>query len=159
MLQRIQTVYMLAAAIAALMMLLFPLATFATQEATYELTALGLTSLTPEVPYSEMGWALFVALLLLLVLPLVCIFCYRRRKLQMRILAFTGIFALLSYALFFWRCSEYASMLTARSAGQADVVYNYIMLAMPALSVFCCIMAWRGVMFDEALVKSLERLR
>lgn len=159
MLQRIQTVYMLAAAVAALMMLLFPLATFLTPEATYELTALGLTSLTPEVPFDEMGWALLAALLIMLVLPLVCIFCYRRRRLQMRILIYTALFDLLCYALFFWRCSEYASMLSALSAGQAEVLYNYVMLAMPALSVFCCIMAWRGVMFDEALVKSLERLR
>ena len=37
--------------------------------------------------------------------------------------------------------------------------YNIMMLVMPAVSIFALIMAARGVIFDIALIKSLERLR
>ena len=159
MLQRVQTVYMLAAAVAILMLLLFPLATFMLPDATYSMTALGLTSLTPEVPFDRMNWALLALVVVMMALPLVAIFMYRNRKRQLRVLIYTAVLYVVYYGFYFFECHHYATSLAAASTGAAQVAHNYVMLAMPALGVFCCVMAMRGVIFDEALVRSLERLR
>lgn len=160
MIQRIQTVYMLASVIAILMLLLLPLATFLVPEATYELNALGIRSLTEGNTTEVMGWSIFLLLLIMLVTPLICIFLYKKRWLQLRFLIFSGVLDLLYYGLYFYECHNYESMIGAwTEAGTVEVIYNYMLLAMPALSLFCNVMAMRGVIHDIALLKSLERLR
>lgn len=160
MIQRIQTVYMLAAVVAILMMLIGNLTTFLIPEvATFSLTSLGISSLTETIQLDEMAWDLFLVLLIMMVLPLVNIFLYKKQKLQIRILIYTAVLDLLFYALFFWKCSTYAGQIEALQQGAVTTQYNYLLLIMPALSVFCCVMAIRGVIFDIALLKSYERLR
>jgi hypothetical protein len=161
MIQRIQTVYMLAGVVAILMMLLFPLASWLLPEATVQWTALGLSSLTPEFPLELMDWSLLVLLLVMLAVPLVCIFLYKRRWLQLRFLIFSGILNVLFYALFFFEKGQHTQWLLEQSTsgGSPEITYNYILLAMPLLGVFCDVMAMRGVLHDIALLKSLERLR
>lgn len=161
MIQRVQTVYMLAGVVAILMMLLFPLASWLLPEATVQWTALGLSSLTPEFPLEQMDWSLFILLLIMLAVPLVCIFLFKHRWLQLRFLIFSGILNLLFYGLFFFEKQQHTQWLLDQSAsgGPADITYNYILLAMPLLGVFCDVMAMRGVLHDIALLKSLERLR
>jgi hypothetical protein len=152
---------MLAGVIAVLMMLLFPLASWLLPEATIQWTALGLSSLTPEFPLEQMDWSLFTLLLIMMLVPLVCIFLYKRRWLQLRFLIFSSILNLLFYALFFFEKGQHTQWILTESGtqGPADITYNYILLAMPVLGVFCDVMAMRGVLRDIALLKSLERLR
>lgn len=159
MIQRIQTVYMLACAVAILMMMLFPLASFQIPEATFELSALGLSSLTPELPFEQMGWPLFLLLLIMLALPLINIFLYKKRKLQLRVLIYVALIDLLYYGMFFWQCSSYTDQIATMTTGSVEPAYSILMLLMPALSAFCAIMAMRGVAYDMALLKSLEHLR
>ncbi len=160
MIQRIQTVYMLASVIAILMLLLLPLATFLVPEATFELNALGLKNLTAGNSTDMMGWGLFLLLLIMLLTPLVCIFLYKKRWVQLRFLIFSGVLDILYYGLYFYECHNYENMIgTWSTNGTVDVTYNYMLLVMPALSLFCNVMAMRGVIHDIALLKSLERLR
>ncbi len=161
MIQRVQTVYMLAGVIAILMMMLFPLASWLLPEATVEWTALGVSSLTAEFPLEQMNWGVFLLLLIMMLTPLVSIFLYKKRWTQLRFLIFAAILDLLFYGLFFFQQHQYATWLTTESPSNAtpEVMYNYIILAMPLLSLFCCVMAMRGVLHDIALLKSLERLR
>lgn len=161
MLQRIQTVYMLSSVIAILMMLLFPLATLQIPEATFKLTSLGISSVTPEVPMDVMRWSLLIVLLVMLVLPLYAIFKYKKQKIQLRILIYTAVLDVLFYALFFLYEMPYCKEMVM-AAGTGNIVtvgYNYLMLIMPVLSLFCCIMAIRGVCYDIALLSSADRLR
>ena len=72
----------------------------------------------------------------------------------------------LYYVLFFYdfnKYSDYIVSLVQNTVGSGtfsvDASTNIMMLAMPALSIFCLIMAMRGVIYDIALLKSLERLR
>lgn len=151
---------MLASVIAILMLLLLPLATFLVPEATYELNALGLRSLTEGNSTDMMGWSLFLLLLIMLLTPLISIFLYKKRWVQLRFLIFSGVLDVLYYGLYFYECHNYESMVGAWSAsGTVEVTYNYMLLVMPALSLFCNVMAMRGVIHDIALLKSLERLR
>ena len=93
MLQRVQTVYMLASVVAILMMLLFPLATFQTPEATLKLTAVGLENLTDGT--SVMGWSIFGIIVVMLLVPLIAIFLFKKRWVQFRFLLFAGVFLFL----------------------------------------------------------------
>ena len=160
MIQRVQTVYMLASVIAILTMHFFWLASFAIPEATFELNSLGLVCQTKGFETDRMVWELFIVLLLMVALPLINIFLYKNRKLQLRVLIYTIILNVLYYGLFFWECYRLRGEVAALSqGGVADVHYNIMMLVMPAVSIFALIMAARGVIFDIALIKSLERLR
>lgn len=159
MIQRVQTVYMLASVIAILTMHFFELATFLIPEATIKFNSLGLISLTPEFAKDEMNWLVFLLLVVMMALPLVTIFLYKNRKLQLHLLIYTAILDVIYYGVYFWQVSAYNSELSAESMGEATTNLNYMMLAMPALSVFCLIMAMRGVIYDIALLKSLDRLR
>ena len=160
MIQRVQTIYMLASVIAILTMHFFWLASFAIPEATFELNSLGLVCQTKGFETDRMVWELFIVLLLMVALPLINIFLYKNRKLQLRVLIYTIILNVLYYGLFFWECYRLKGEVAALSqGGVADVHYNIMMLVMPAVSIFALIMAARGVIFDIALIKSLDRLR
>ena len=160
MIQRVQTVYMLASVIAILTMHFFWLASFAIPEATFELNSLGLVCQTKGFETDRLVWELFIVLLLMVALPLINIFLYKNRKLQLRVLIYTIILNVLYYGLFFWECYRLKGDVAALSqGGVVDVHYNIMMLVMPAVSIFALIMAARGVIFDIALIKSLERLR
>lgn len=165
MIQRIQTVYMLASVIAILMMLVLPLGTIEAADAVFNLSALGISSVTEGVELDRMCYDLFAILLCMLVLPLVCIFLYKKRKLQLRILIYTAVLDLLFYGYFFlWEASVLDSMAmqVLNVNGLSDLVnttYSFNLYAMPILSVFCCVMAWRGVTYDIALLTSADRLR
>lgn len=158
MLQRIQTVYMLASVVAILMMHFFWLASISTPAAVFEINSLGLQCQTAGMESAgQMMWELLVLLLVMVALPLVTIFLYNHRKLQLRMLIYTAILDLCYYGLFFWDANRMAAAIG--NGGAVDLNYNYIMLAMPAVSVFALVMAMRGVVYDIALLKSLDRLR
>ncbi len=165
MIQRIQTVYMLASVIAILMMLVMPLGTISSADAFFDLSALGVSSVTETVVLDEMRYELFSLLLLMMVLPFVCIFLYNKRKIQLRILIYTGALDVLFYAFFFLfeapACSAMASeaLLKSGFVGEVSSDYSFTLFVMPLVSLFCCIMAWRGVTFDIALLSSADRLR
>ena len=160
MIQRVQTIYMLASVIAILTMHFFWLASFAIPEATFELNSLGLVCATKGFETDKMVWELFIVLLLMVALPLINIFLYKKRKVQLRVLIYTIVLNALYYGLFFWVCSRCKDQVAALTeGGEVAVRYNIMMLVMPAVSIFALIMAARGVIYDIALLKSLERLR
>lgn len=160
MIQRVQTIYMLASVIAILSMHFFWLVSFATPEATFSLTSLGLHCFTPGFETDLMCWDLFLLLLVMLLMPLVTIFLYRKRKLQLHMLIYTAVLNLCYYGLLYYEECQYSSQVLEKiESNQLDVSYNIVMLGMPALSIFCLIMAMRGVIYDIALLKSLDRLR
>ena len=160
MIQRVQTIYMLASVIAILTMHFFWLASFAIPEATFELNSLGLVCQTKGFETDRMVWELFIVLLLMVALPLINIFLYKKRKVQLRVLIYTIVLNVLYYGLFFWECSRLKGDVAALSQGGVVAVhYNIMMLVMPAISIFALIMAARGVIFDIALIAAADRLR
>ena len=165
MIQRKQTVYMLASVIAILMMLVLPLGTIESAEAYFDLSALGISSVTEGVALDAMSYDLLVLLICMLALPLVCIFLYNKRKLQLQILIYTAILDILFYVFFFaYETNVFQSKAVhaLQSAGLPDAIgvdYNFTLYVMPALSLFCSVMAWRYVTYDIALLASADRLR
>ena len=103
MIQRVQTIYMLASVIAILTMHFFSLVTYALPEATLELNSLGLVCLTPDFAKDQMCWDLFLLLLVMVALPLITIFLYKKRKIQLHMLIYTAILDVCYYGLSFWK--------------------------------------------------------
>ena len=156
---------MLASVIAILMMLVMPLGTISANDAYFNVSALGITSVTQDVPLDKMSYGLVTLLLLMMGLPLICIFLYKKRKLQLRVLIYTAVLDVLFYGYFF--LYEAGAMLSSAAGALAinnlptEVVadYTFTLYAMPVVSLFCCVMAWRGVTYDIALISSADRLR
>lgn len=165
MLQRIQTVYMLAGVIAILMMLLLPLGTIESADAFFNVSALGVSSVTEEVALDQMRYGLFVLLLVMMLLPLVCIFMFKRRKLQLRLMVYTAVLDVLFYVYFFLfevpAMEGFASRALTLCGLNSEVMTesSFVLYAMPLVSLFCCIMAWKGITYDIALLASADRLR
>jgi hypothetical protein len=111
------------------------------------------TSGTEEVISSNP--ALFAVLILLILMPLIAIFLFKKRKLQLRI----GSSAMLSYTIFVFvlAASVNESMKLAPEIG-AQGNYNWG-LALPFVGVILLFLANRAIKKDEALIRSADRLR
>lgn len=160
MIQRVQTIYMLASVIALLTMHFFWLAAFTMPVATFELNSMGLVSTSPGFETDQWNMLLFPLLLVMVAIPLVTIFLYKNRKLQLRLLIFATVLNVLYYGAYFWQISVYSDQILALTeGGTLETTNNILMLVMPILSIFCNVMAMRGVIYDIALLKGLDRLR
>lgn len=156
---------MLASVIAILMMLVMPLGTIESNDAFFNISGLGINSVTESVPLDEMSYGLFFILLVMMVLPMVCIFLYKKRKTQLQILIYTSVLDLFFYGYFFLYEASSLKTLAIGALEQCGLPssvtadYSTYLYVMPALSIFCCVMAWRYVTYDIALLASADRLR
>ncbi|MDE7069673.1 MAG: DUF4293 domain-containing protein [Alistipes sp.] len=155
MIQRIQTLYLLAAALFGGLMFVLPLASFTTGADTFTLTALGLRDAAGETVQPVIY--LTVLLAAAVALPLVTVFLYKRRFVQLRFCVaelvlllgvgvLTGVYCYLCHR-FFAGCYE-----LYLSTVKVTVVF-------PLAALVCDFLALRGVVRDEKLVRSLDRIR
>ncbi len=151
MLQRIQTLWLLLAVLFTTLTAALPLAGFR-----YE-SPEGMVefSISAYPPLGTM-WAMFALLVLCVLVPTVCIFCYRNRPLQIRL---CGVeFVLLLGAMVY---IVYYIVLTYRMVTQYPG-YGFTFNAasvFPVLAAICIWLALRGIIKDEALVRSIDRIR
>lgn len=160
---------MLASVVAILMMLVLSsgLCQFSCgEEGLLTLTGTGIAGMLGETQVNEMRYGLLVLLLLMLLLPLVGIFMYKRRKLQVRMMLYAMILdALFMAFMFFYELpasESIASNLFAAQEMVGEVTRSYQVVnlfVMPAVSLVACFMAMRGVLYDIALLASADRLR
>lgn len=155
MIQRIQTIYLLVAALFAGLMFVVPMARFSTGAEAFTLTALGLRNAAGETVQPVVYLTVLVAVAALL--PLVTIFLYKRRFVQIRfcaaelVLLFgAGVVAGIYYYLCCRFFADYYEM-SVHSMGAA--------LLFPLAALVFDYLALRGVVRDEKLVRSLDRIR
>ncbi|NLE33882.1 MAG: DUF4293 domain-containing protein [Bacteroidales bacterium] len=151
MIQRIQTLFLLAAAILSGLMLTGELVRMGTGIGTYfSIGFLGLTENGGEV--IQRLWPLTVLLALVPLLALIAIFAYKKRTVQMRL---TMLVLLLSlgtlilgafYVLMFDRKIDITIIWTVKSL-------------FPLVSAILAWLAYRAIMKDELRVRSYKRLR
>lgn len=149
MIQRIQTVYLLLVAVLTGLMLLLPLATFTCDTSMVTLTALAIEAAdgTTIVPTTYMG----VLILISTLLPLVTIFLFKHRWVQIRlciveIVLQAGIIVYLVYYI-------------TKINGSAEALSLALPDVFPIVSIILSLLAYRGVVKDETLIKSLNRIR
>lgn len=152
MIQRIQTLYLLAVAILAGVSNFLTLSSFKAGEALFNMESFGLRSIEQgnEIVYSI--FALFVILSVISVLSALTVFLYRKRMLQIRLCLFNIILAIGFYAAFAFYVYVICGKYNADFSFKLPVVFPLIGIVLDWLAI-------RSIGADEALVRSYERLR
>ncbi|MFV0365439.1 MAG: DUF4293 domain-containing protein [Mangrovibacterium sp.] len=148
MIQRIQTLYMLLSSM--LIGLLFALPFAEIADATnqiYEFNAFGIEG---NAGLLQNGWAVSLLIGIILILQVAAIFLYKNRILQMRMLTFAILLALgLTGLLFFFVLKSFD-----------DVTISYHMaMSFPIVAAILNYLSIRAIGKDEALIRSVDRIR
>lgn len=156
MIQRIQSLYLLITAVITALVVFLPLARYLSGGEEFLLTASGLQSTDAEVgmiarlPYlAILGWAATL-------LPFVTIFLYRNRLTQIRmciveLVLLFGTVILTVYYLYYG---------TATFGSAADYAATYsVVNILPVVGLILTWLALRAITKDEALVRSVDRIR
>lgn len=151
MIQRIQTVYLLLVAVCAVVCLSMPVGHFHQDGIEVaEFYNLWLSMADGSKVFSP--WAMFALLLLAALVPFVAIFLFKRRMLQVRLSVFSGLI-LIGYYIVFG-----IFVYVFKSRYDADFTMNWT-VAFPAVALILDYLAFRNIMKDELMIRSLNRLR
>lgn len=155
MIQRIQTVYLLLVVILSSLTVFMTSVTFVPSDIdlqiSYELKQMNLVGVN-DVYSNITTWVSFILSALIPIIALVTIFLYKKRMMQIsftvaNIILMVGYYVLLAITV--WSISD---------ALNADWHLHFSVI-FPLISIVLSYLALRGVMKDEALVRSLDRLR
>jgi len=164
MIQRIQSLYLLAIVILGILLCFAPVLFFTTPpdeavQRLFELGAAGMDELTPDMenlflePMALRGvWGLTVTTVLIPFLAFVDIFLYRKRLVQARLNIFLAMLCLGYYGVLFvyvWFAKMNFNLEWHISAWTA----------IPAVCLVLTLMATRRILKDEALVRAADRIR
>lgn len=154
MIQRIQTVYLLIAAFLLAFFFFVPFSTFMVepQMVKYLFLVSGLLSegITNESIYSTLP--LLILSILVFAISMVTIFLFKKRMIQIRLCVINTVLLIGMQGLLYYYVVAVSKLLLANP--------NYsIIFIFPAVSAVLCFLALRSIAKDEALVRSLERLR
>ncbi len=147
MIQRIQTIYIFIAAVLVALLLQLDFAELAVEGQLYVFNAKGIVS-DGQILFDGLPVMGFIGLITLL--HLVIIFLYKKRIRQIRFLSFTIILLLGLVGVMFY-------FLYAAFDG-AEIVFK-IPVVFPVLAVILDYLAIRSIGKDEALIRSLNRIR
>ena len=149
MIQRIQSLYILIATVLMALASRLPLMELTTTDGVHIFTASGImqgdTIALATLP-------LFILLLTATGMNAVCFFSFRKRMLQIRLLVFSIILQLGSYGLG-------AYYLLQIKDGIDSITSPSLTLTFPIVAAILSFLAIRATAKDEALVKSLDRIR
>ena len=150
MIQRIQTLYLLAVVALGIALIWLPVVQLVTPEDATELQVWELSALGG-APIQGI-WGLLVTTLLIPILALVDIFLYNKRLVQARLNIFTVMLCLGYYgvlAMYIW--------LAKMSLGVEWHILPYA--SFPLVCMILTLMATRRILKDEALVRAADRIR
>ncbi|MDR0743209.1 MAG: DUF4293 domain-containing protein [Tannerella sp.] len=155
MIQRVQTVYLLIVAGLFITLMFLPMAILQSGGQFYSFDVSGLNTATkpPELLYPT--WSLMAIAAIIVLLSFVIIFLYKKRILQMRMCVFNALLMIGFYLLagfYVWQFSQ--------SPELPGMKLNIrFWAAFPIIGFILNYLAIRNIGADEALVRSLERLR
>ena len=157
MLQRIQSVYLAISAVMVAIFFFIPISDVQVGSELYVIKASGVyyqdvEGLIFETPLLALGAVLFFTFILLLA----SIFQYKNRKMQIKLCTLNLVLLLISLGLVFLRSGDIPADLAVE--GEKTITYSYggLFLILPIILTF---LAQRAIKKDDALVKSLDRLR
>jgi amino acid transporter len=164
MIQRIQSVYLLLAAVLHGLLYWVGLASFTGLEATYTFRLTGLSQNTKAGVVSITGlhpvWMILLNAVIILFIFYV-ILQFKKRMMQMRLCGFAmlmvaGLLALITFS--FDTASGIVAEKTVADGQAAEVMYGLGFL-IPVISMILIFLAISGIKKDEALVRSADRIR
>lgn len=152
MIQRIQSIYMLVVSALTVFLMCSDIFTLYSKAETYEVGSLFVNGKDGESLYSV--WPVFALLLLSAVVAFAAIFMYKSRLVQMRVNIFNMVLILGVCIVI----AGYGFLLSAKYEGMT-VAPNYGVLWVLPVNLILSYLALRAIGKDEALVRSLDRLR
>jgi hypothetical protein len=147
MIQRIQTVYLFISALLLASLLKLKFADLSVNDELYTFVARGIYN-GENLIFN--GLAIFIFIWLVALLHFAVIFLYKKRILQIRILVFTIVLLIGLFGMFFY--FTYTGFTDANAAFKVPVVF-------PVVAAILDFLAIRAIGKDEALVRSLNRIR
>lgn len=152
MIQRIQSVYLLIAAILMAVVVCTPLAVLiGASDSFYLFKSMGVFENGLTLVYPSLGIA--VCAVISALISFVSIFLFKKRKLQIKMSYVSIVFIILFYAAFA------AYLYTGQVALEAKFSKVEYGLALPAISLIVMVLALTKIKADERLVQSLNRIR
>ena len=154
MIQRIQTIYLLAALILIALCFIIPVAVISSPEGQlfiFDINGFRLLAQNSN-EYVNRPMAIFISGLLICFIYLLIIFSYKNRPLQMRLCIYTLVFSLGLGFMFYW-----VLHLVQKDQG-AEIIYK-VGIVFPVISAILSFLAYRAIKKDDELVKSYDRLR
>lgn len=154
MIQRIQTLWLFFVAALCALSIVLPLAHFAAGADTYALGAYGLKNAEGDTVVRTIYMAALLDLACLL--PLVTIFLYNRRMLQFRLCVAEIVLLAGAQAIMLIYC-----FLSNRMFAEMEfhAMSLHVTTFLPVAGILFCWLAARGIMRDEIMVRSLDRIR
>jgi len=170
MIQRKQSVYLFLAATILSVAYFFPLSAFIGESDSLVLYVYRVISLVPDsqVPLSPYFiLPLFTIVSLVVIMSLVTIFLFKNRRIQLILVRFMLLLLLVFIGVYFF---YYVDVLSTLSGGIAsypngivipstEIQIPTIVFLIPLASAVLLFMASRGIISDEKLVRSTDRLR
>ncbi|WP_109694707.1 DUF4293 domain-containing protein [Chitinophaga deserti] len=149
MIQRIQSLYLLLAALAGVAVARFDL-----WKATYTKgNVAGVDTFN-----ATSNYMVFIVLIIGILLSVGCIFLYKNRQLQFRLTVVNILLSIGILALIYLKIQESAQKLSAE--GAVSLRGSYLIPAfLPVVMIVLLFLAARGIYKDQKLIKSLDRLR
>ena len=155
MIQRIQTVYLLIVAGLFIALMFLPLAVVNSGGDTFSFELMGLVSPAQPTEIAFSTWPLLCLAAIITLISVGNIFLYKKRILQMRISIYNTLIILgfcILFGFYLWQMGK--------SAVLQDMNFTIcIWASFPIISIIFNYLAIRNIGADEALVRSLERLR
>jgi len=158
MLQRIQSVYLLLAAIACILLFFFPLINYYDENyGNYKLFIMGIQYLDPD-PKGHFGKWFTLPLIIIPIISIlidgITVFFYKKRWLQMRLISFSCLLMIVLVMIIFFFYATKIETIT-----HIAPEYNYLGMMLPLISLIFLILANYAIRKDETMVKSADRLR
>ena len=152
MIQRIQTLFLLAASALLAAMLFIPVVEIRIHTGeVYTGLLRGMQSESGE--YLVSTWPPFILVVVTAALLFLNIFFYKNRKLQIRICVYAIIleFGQIGLMYYFW-------VVLFHKLGEAEYLFR-IPVLFPVLAIILTYLAFRGIRKDEILIRSIDRIR
>ncbi len=152
MIQRIQSLFLLGALILIGFMFFFPLAKISTVAGELDFIYRGISQTSsPAIVFK--AYPLAILLTIVGAINLLCIFLFKKRNLQMRVVIFNLLCMFGASILIYFSINTCVNEFNAIAA-------NYsIVSAFPLLAAVLNYLAARNIRKDEALIRSMDRIR
>ena len=155
MIQRIQSIYLLLAALCSGLLLAAPLYNIETATATYQLFLGGLVQTNPKDTILTSQPAILAVGFLLTLFPIIILFLYKKRPMQMRLAASAMMANTAMLLLLVGIVNKSLEHIT-----ELHVKETYgVGLILPALSIVFLFLANKAIRKDDKLIRSADRLR
>lgn len=147
MIQRIQTLYVILSMVLIGLLFAFPFAEIVENGTIYLFDKMGISG---EAGLVQNGWPIAALIVIILLLHLVTIYSFKKRVLQMRILVFSIFLMIGLFGMFYF--------FTYFSFEKAHISFK-IVAVFPLVAIVLDYLAIRAIGKDEALIRSIDRIR